>query len=99
MKPNDQGHTATGSTDDSNKAAGVGQKDITKARPRVGEAKPASSLPVSAGGSAGRSGQTEEQTFDRWLTRKLTQLYGDLRSRPVPDSLLRIIERHRRKKS
>ena len=99
MKPNDQGRAATGSTDDGSKAAGAASEEVAKPKRRAGEAKPASSLPATAGGGAGRSGQTEEQTFDRWLMRKLAQLYGGLHSRPVPDSLLRIIERHRRKKS
>ncbi|MBV9538855.1 MAG: hypothetical protein JOY70_07995 [Acidisphaera sp.] len=36
-----------------------------------------------------------DSAFDIWLKRGLHQLYGDIAEEPIPDALLRLIERDR----
>jgi hypothetical protein len=44
-----------------------------------------------------RRPERSDTAFDKWLNRALHQLYDDVANEPVPDELLKLIEKDRQK--
>lgn len=59
--------------------------------------KPKAHAEFAAHGATESDGQGEVAHFDRWLSKKLTQIYGAVLHEPIPDALLDLIEAHRRR--